>query len=172
MGYLRVGVSTLERVARGEPGAMTAIVHCYWPLVRHIVRKGSPPSTDVDSVVQEIFTSVWLAAPRFDPRLGTELVFVATIARRRAIENNRRMRHVESLPTTGLMVTTHRPLADDTHLLREGLLKLPENQREVLSLAFGYGMSHAQIARSTGLPIGTVKSRLRTALATLRKHVV
>jgi len=150
---------------------MTTLVGRYRTLVRHIVREGSPPNADVEAIVQEVFVSAWLSAPRFDPRLGTELVFVATIARRRAIEHHRRMRRVESLPTTGLIGETYRHFADDTSLLRERLLKLPENQREVLSLAFARGMSHAQIAHSTGLPIGTVKSRLRTALATLRKHI-
>lgn len=171
-GISTVRCTTLERVARDEPGALTALVGRYRPLVRHIVRERSPPNTDVDAIVQDVFVSAWLSAPRFDPRLGTELVFVATIARRRAIEHHRRLRRVESLPTTGLTADTHRLSADDTHLLRERLLELPENQREVLLLAFAHGMSHAQIAHSTGLPIGTVKSRLRTALATLREHFV
>jgi len=162
----------LPLVARGDAAAVEACLQRYTPLVWSLARRLSRDVNAVDDVVQEILVDVWRSAARFDPALGTEATFVATIARRRIIDRQRRagkLRTVE-LPEEDVLVAEPDagPAAadtrDDARFAALALEQLKPEQRRVILLAVFEGLTHQEIAASTGMPLGTVKSHLRRGL--------
>lgn len=145
-------------------------------LVWSLARRLSPGATDTDDAVQEIFVDLWKSAPRFDPGIASETTFVAMIARRRLIDRGRRrMRRIDAaaLPDS---VQAEAPVQADAAERTEEAARAaaameslrPEQQR-VLRLSIYHGASHEEIARSTGLPLGTVKTHARRGLIRLRE---
>jgi RNA polymerase sigma-70 factor (ECF subfamily) len=129
-----------------------------------------------DEVVEDTFFQVWRQAPRFDPARGTALAWLLNMARSRAIDAVRhesRFQH-DSLDADTAPEADH-PGHDDLLDLARGhaelqraLMLLNAQPRQLVALAFFRGLSHEEIATHTELPLGTVKSQIRRALATLR----
>jgi RNA polymerase sigma factor (sigma-70 family) len=129
-----------------------------------------------DEVVEDTFFQVWRQAPRFDPARGTALAWLLNMARSRAIDAVRhesRFQH-DSLEADTAPEADH-PGHDDLLDLARGhaelqraLMLLNAQPRQLVALAFFRGLSHEEIATHTELPLGTVKSQIRRALATLR----
>lgn len=162
----------LPQMARGDDDAASICLRQYGPLVRTLVRRHFSSEADVEEVMQEVFISLWKNAARFDPSLGSEATFVATIARRRVIDSARaRSRRIAPIDPT-LLVETEEPipLADhhDANALAEEVDHLPVDRQWVLWLAIRQGLSHGEIATATGLPIGTVKSHFRRGVESVR----
>lgn len=165
----------LADVAAGRSEAMEACIAEYGGMVWSLALKMSPSREDAEEGVQEVFIDVWRHAARFDPAVSSEATFVAMIARRRLIDRHRRRRCrplVASLETLSPMtapVTANRlEIADEADRVRRCLDRLRPEERRVLELALGEGLSQAAIAERTGLPIGTVKSHARRGLIRLR----
>lgn len=168
--------SILRQVASGDPAAMRACMERFGGLVWSLARRLSPGPADADDAVQEIFVDLWKSAPRFDPSIASESTFVAMIARRRLIDRGRRRKRriaasalpdadpAEAPPRADL--TERREQAERAAAAMEELR--PEQQR-VLRLSIYHGASHEEIARSTGLPLGTVKTHARRGLIRLRE---
>jgi len=164
-------------MARGEPGAINECLNRFRGLVWALSRRLGVKPADADDAVQEIFIDVWKSAARFDPTIASETTFVAMIARRRLIDRARRSKR---RPEAGMIEETiAAPLIeDDATEIREAAavaqaafqLLRPEQQR-VLGLSIQYGCSHEQIATSTGLPLGTVKTHARRGLIRLRQSL-
>jgi RNA polymerase sigma-70 factor (ECF subfamily) len=160
----------LPRIAAGEPEAVDQCLNQYGNLVWSLARRMSFNQNDVEDAVQEIFIDLWRSAGRFDPDRAPESVFVTTIARRRLIDRQRRSRREPALEPFQETV----PNANDLHeeaarqlqwsRVMEALKVLPTEQGRVMTLAVVHGMTHSQIADSTGLPLGTVKSHIRRGL--------
>jgi RNA polymerase sigma-70 factor (ECF subfamily) len=163
----------LERVARGDAAAVTALVHEYTPLVWAIARRqlGAQCAEDV---VQEVFLALWKNAARFDPGLSTEQAFVATVARRRVIDHRRRLGRSPSSELPEEPVAEPDPaferleLDDEARVASSALAGLGPVQREVLRLALVDGLTHVEIATRTAMPLGTVKSHVRRGLERVR----
>lgn len=150
-------------------------------------------------VVQDAFVTLWRRASQFDASAGSLLTWLLSIARHRAIdrlraEGRRPLRDAASLDA--LVSDAHAPapasrpeippelvagsstdpgtVADRRWIqavVRTGIAELPDNEREVIVLAYSQDLSQAQIAERLDWPIGTVKSRTRRALAQLRVHL-
>ena len=130
---------------------------------------------DIDDIVQEIFLDVWRSAGRYDPSIASETAFVATIARRRLIDRARRVgrRPIEMALTEDRVGSGEASLggtdvAEQSTRAMEALSMLSEEQQRVLRLSVIQGLSHEKIARSTGLPLGTVKTHARRGLMKIR----
>jgi RNA polymerase sigma factor (sigma-70 family) len=173
-----VAEPVLDKVAAGEPGAVDECLARYGGLVWALARRFSPTPADAEDAVQEVFTDLWRFADRFDPRVSAEATFVAVIARRRLID--RRRRHSRRVPTTDLEQAEGVPvrpappgveLSDEVRTIREQFEHLREEERQVLELAVGQGLTQAEISERTGLPLGTVKTHARQGLIRLRKLV-
>ena len=131
-----------------------------------------------EEVVQDIFWQVWRQAPRFDAGRGTVKSWVLTITRSRALDMLRRIdpNEVElDLEAQDLNQATDHNAPQDLlsaiqqdHRLHQALVSLEPVPRNLVSLAFFRGLSHDEIARHTGLPLGTVKSHIRRSLNQLR----
>lgn len=155
-------------------------------LIWSLARRLCPDPTEAEDAVQEIFIDVWRSAGRFDPAIASEATFVATIARRRLIDRSRRRRRRPEAPVEieaieGVLAQGgDRGEEDVSHesrherreiaaLAQDALERLRPEQRRVLLLSIRQGQSHEQIATSTGLPLGTVKTHARRGLIRLRE---
>lgn len=167
----------LNRVARGERDAVEHCLTEYGGLVWSLARRLSPTAVDAEDAVQEIFVELWKHAKRFDPAVAKEVTFVAMIARRRLIDRQRRR---SNLPKTTEFDEANEPLSrenvqqqaeinDEAARAAACLTRLKPDERRVLELSVYEGQTHAEIAKSTGLPVGTVKTHARRGLIRLRE---
>lgn len=169
-------VSVLHRVATGDASAVSECMERFGGLVWSLARRYCTNVVEAEDAVQEIFIDVWKSAARFDSAIASETVFVATIARRRLIDRFRRAsRRPQSELVSDVAAPTTAPLGDpaeiseDARLAAEVMGTLKPEQQRVLQLSIFHGASHEQIARSTGLPLGTVKTHARRGLIRIRE---
>ncbi|MEM7309653.1 MAG: sigma-70 family RNA polymerase sigma factor [Planctomycetota bacterium] len=166
--------SLLQRVASGDAAAVQEVLDRFGSLVWSIVRRQMNAST-AEEVVQEIFIDVWRSAPRYVPERASEATFITTIARRRLIDHRRRVgrqpRHEEIEETLPEPMDGPNPVevADEARVAVRAIEQLKPDQRRVLKLAVVDGLTHAEIARATSLPLGTVKSHARRGLRRVRE---
>jgi RNA polymerase sigma-70 factor (ECF subfamily) len=153
---------------------MNLCITQYGGIVWAIARRYIKDSAEAEDLVQEVFTEVWKKAASFDPAIASESTFIGLIARRRAIDFLRRLGRrpefeplaaAQSLP---LPTSQNSSITCDPETVKSSLAKLPDDTRQLFSLFFEDGFTHPEIAEKTGLPLGTVKTRLRRGLITLR----
>jgi RNA polymerase sigma factor (sigma-70 family) len=152
--------------------------HCiskYGGLVWTIAKRYVRDHSSAEDVVQETFTDLWRSAHRYDPAVATECTFIGMLARRRAIDwvrKESRRPSFESLPDTELsahgVVESSVALRCESADVRESIKQLPEDTQQLFTLHFDKGMTHPEIVAATGLPLGTVKTRLRRGLIEVR----
>lgn len=132
-----------------------------------------------EEVTQEIFVELWRTAPRFDRTRAGVATWAITIARRRAVdrvrrEQSQRNRVAELATRRDEDVSDPDELVVDTmeaEQVRAALGRLPDDQREIIELAFLHGQTHGEIAERLDLPLGTVKGRVRGGLRRLRREL-
>ena len=146
-------------------------------LKAYLLRHGAPDGS-AEELVQEAMLTVWRRADAFDRRQAGVATWLFTIARNKRIDRLRRERRPEIEPDDPALVGDAAPTADGaiaagqaSRRLHRALGRLPEEQAAVLRMAFFEDRTHSDIAAATALPLGTVKSRIRLALARLRQLV-
>lgn len=168
--------SLFERIARGDPGAMSQCIEEFGPLVWGLARRLSRTAADAEDATQDIFTDLWRSATRFDPAFGSPTMFVAMIARRRLIDRLRKLK--AELPTVSddtLLSLAHSSPGDAAEVSVEAeqaaraVAQLRPEQREVLELSLLHGLSQSEIASRLKLPLGTVKTFMRRGLIKVRE---
>jgi RNA polymerase sigma factor (sigma-70 family) len=165
----------LQHVATGNPEAIRQCVTQYGGLVWSLARRFSPNAQDAEDAVQEVFLDLWRSASRFDPTISSETTFVATIARRRLIDRRRQSRRrpevqpISEAPSVSGGEHEQIELCGEAVLAAKALAQLRPEHRTVLIMATYHGLSHDEIAQSTGLPLGTVKAHARRGLMRLRE---
>ena len=158
--------------------AFVALFNYYAPRIKaYLVRLGAK-SQVAEELVQETLLVVWRRADSFDPRQASLSTWIFTIARNRWIDVVRRERHPEIDPEDLAMGSDPEPLPDriyeqiqESEKVRSVLSQLPKEQAELIKLAYFDDMAHSKIVDVTGLPLGTIKSRLRLALQKLRREL-
>lgn len=165
----------LPKVASGDQKAMAECISRYGGLIWSIAKRYVKNASTAEDVVQEIFTNLWKSACRFDPAVATESTFVGMLARRRSIDFLRkqsRRPELEPLPDVEtLPLAAPEPSASnrcENSDIRGALNQLPEDTQSLFTLHFDEGMTHSEIVERTGIPLGTVKTRLRRGLIQLR----
>jgi len=166
--------SLLARVGAGDSGAVREVLAKYGGLVWSIAKRFEP--SEAEDAVQEIFLDLWKSAARYDMALGSEATFIATIARRRLIDRRRTRRRrpqdtgqmaevvLEEVASDGTSPATSAEASKAAHALDQ----LRPEQRQVLVLSTCHGLSHGEIAKQTGMPLGTVKAHARRGLISIR----
>ncbi len=166
----------LLAVGRKRDRAAFAELFTYFaPRVKaYLIRLGAN-RTQAEELAQEALLIVWRKAEMFDPAKASAATWLFTIARNLRIDAIRHEKRPELDPDDPAFVVDPGPQADDTMVREETELRvrevmefLPADQAEVVRLSFFAGKPHSIIATELGLPLGTVKSRLRLAMARMR----
>jgi len=169
----------MARVAAGE--STEAIEVLYQSYERRLYGLGVRLLGDrgmAEDLVQESFVRLWRSAPRFDVAQGSVSTFVFTIARRVAVDFQRRRAVRPPAATPGQEAQAQEEIGDDaferllTSLeVREALCTLSDKHRQVLDLHYTGDLSQRQIAEHLEVPLGTVKTRTYHALLALRSEL-
>lgn len=168
----------LRALARGDESAFARIYDRYSPILLGLLLRILRSRAEAEDVLQEVFLQVWQRAHSFDAERGRAFTWLVTLARSRAID---RLRSVGSRERAALRSAEEAPpesepteWADNAAIrseraeaVRAALAELPEEQRQVLMLAYIEGMSQSEIAAAKNQPLGTVKTRTRSALRKL-----
>ena len=165
----------LERVKANDQGAMAEFCSRYGRLVYSIALRVLKDTGQAEDLMQEIFLQVWRNPGAFEQGRGSLGAWLAVVARNRAVDVLRRRKPND--PMDEVVLVSDVNLASDVERtrmmekVRLAMEDLPDEQQKSVELAFFEGMTHAEIAAKTGDPLGTVKTRIRAALLSLRKAV-
>jgi RNA polymerase sigma-70 factor, ECF subfamily len=163
----------LALVRRGDEYAMASLFDRYSKVVYSVALRVLRDPASAEDVLQEVFMQIWRNPNGFVATRGSLGGWLAVVARNRSIDALRRKRPSEQVDDMAL--ASNYNLADEAE--RNSLMEkargvmhlLPIEQRKTLEMAFFDGLTHSEIAEMTGDPLGTVKTRIRSALTTLRK---
>ena len=148
----------LECVARirdqQDQDAFAELFNHFAPRVKSFLMKSGADETLAEECSQEVMVTLWRKAHLFDPTRASVATWIFTIARNKKIDALRRQNRPE-------------PQQESTRLAA-AIEDLPEKQRDIVKRAFYGDLSHQEIAMETGLPLGTIKSRIRLALDRMR----
>lgn len=173
----------VRAVATGSAEALADLYDRYSATVFGLARRITGRQEDAEEVVQDVFAQVWRQAGRYQDGRATVVAWLVMLTRTRAIDRLRARaarpdQDATATPETTPLVATSSPdpeqvavSSDEARTLKRMLGSLPEVQRSLVELAYYDGLTHSEIAAQTGLALGTVKTRLRTALFTLREAI-
>lgn len=156
-----------------DTAAFAELFAHFAPRVKAFLMKGGADPSLAEECAQEVLATLWRKAHMFDPSRASVATWIFTIARNRKIDALRKQRRPE--PEDLPWGPEHEPdqveaigMAQETSKLAEAIAELPQKQRVLIESAYFGDLSHSEIADATGLPLGTIKSRIRLALERLR----
>jgi len=172
-------IDLLRRAGRGDETALREMRHLTQHLLAHCIRRFVKDHWREEEVLQDVYTYIWQHANEYRRERGTPWAWFCTLARSRAIDSIRRTRReplaVELDDRVRPVVrvdASREPVEIWQHShVRKGVRELPSDQQRLIDMAFFDGFSHAEIAKRTGIPLGTVKTKIRSALTVLRKKL-
>ena len=159
----------------GDMDAFERLFRAFGPRIRAYLLKLTRDGQAAEDLMQETMLAIWRKAGQFDPARGQASAWIFTIARNIWIDAWRKQKRPAFDPDDPALVPAAEPEAPDLmdlkqsgKALHEALKTLPPEQADLIRLSFFDDASHSTIAARTGLPIGTVKSRIRLAFGRLR----
>ena len=167
-------------VADGSSEALGRLYDRHAATVYALARRILSRLEDAEEVVQDVFAQVWRQAHQYRTDRATVAGWIVMLARTRAIDRlrSRRARPDEDRgidPAAASPMASSGPTPEQTVLaadvaarVRQALAGLPEKERDLLELAYYRGLTHTEIAEQTGIPLGTVKTRIRSGMDALR----
>jgi len=169
----------LALIASGDRAAFGEFYDRFAPRIFGLLLRLVHNRAEAEDVLQEVFLHVWRNASRYDPKLAEPAVWLMLTARSRAIDALRKRRSLSatveaSARAAGEPVASPVPAEDDMTRWRrisQAMATLPSDQSDAIGLAFHGGLTCAQIAALRGVPIGTVKTRIRLGMIKLRDAV-
>jgi RNA polymerase sigma-70 factor (ECF subfamily) len=172
----RAGLSDAALVAAIRSGTESAVAELYdrySAVVYSVSLRVLGDTGAAEDVLQEVFLQLWRNPDLFDSSRGNLAPWLAVIARNRSIDVLRKRRPESDVE--GVLLPVEPDMAGDADRamamtkVRTVLGGMPEAQRSALEMAYFEGLSHSEISEKTGEPLGTVKTRIRSGLLTLRK---
>ncbi len=170
-------VAEVDRIkTHRDQGAFAALFRHFAPRVKAFLMKSGATEVLAEEVAQEVMATLWQKAHLFDPARASVATWIFTIARNRKIDALRKQRRPEPEdlpwgPEAEPDQADALSLQEDTERLTRALAQLPEKQKDLIERAYFGDLSHSEIAEATGLPLGTIKSRIRLALERLRHQM-
>ena len=170
----------MAQVQTGSIGAFEELFERYRGRAYRVAWSVCHEEGRAEDAVQEAFVGLWGARAKYLPQRGSVAAWLLTAVRYRAIDVSRRDRKHSDRRVPERRIDLHVATDDvaeqavareEVHRLRVLLTQLPEAQREVVTLAFYWGLSHTEIATTLDLPAGTVKGRMRLGLQKLRTNI-
>lgn len=165
--------ASLLALLSGDPAAMSVLYDRYSRLVYSVALRVLREPATAEDVMHEVFMQLWRNPRSFTADRGSLGSWLAVVARNRSIDTLRRKRALPPIEDIPLVAPGN--LAEEAERsklmerARTGIQMLPKDQRKNLEMAFFDGLTHTEIADMTGVPLGTVKTRIRAALLSLRK---
>ncbi len=163
----------LERIRRGDERAMAELYDRFSAVVFSAALRVLGEASQAEDVLQEVFLQLWRNPSAFDANRGSLAAWLAVIARHRAIDHLRRRRPEMDFEEVVLSVDpgldTQAARAEAIGRIRAVMDGMSDEQRSALEMAFFEGLTHTEIADKTGEPLGTIKTRIRSALIAIRK---
>lgn len=161
-----------------DRAAFATLFDLYAPKLKAFLARGGLDDAIAEELVQEVMLTVWRRGETYDPRQGGLSAWLFTIARNRRIDYFRRTPRPPGEEVDPTLLPEPAASAEglvaarQSHMsVQAALAVLPDEQAEVLRMAFFEQKSHSAIAAAQGLPLGTVKSRIRLALRHLRRSL-
>ena len=168
----------LERIAGRDAGALGELYDRHSRLLYGLILRIVRDRSEAEEILQEVFVLVWNRVATYSPGLGPPVAWLVGIARNRAIDrlraNGARRRAIESARIE--VESKEDPEADaaggeQQMAIRHALETIPREQRELIEEAYFLGFTHSELAERHQLPLGTVKTRIRTGLLALRQQL-
>ncbi len=159
-----------------DRAAFAALFRHFAPRVKAFLMKSGASAALAEECAQEVMATLWQKAHLFDPARASVATWVFTIARNKRIDALRKARRAEPEeldwgPQPEPDQAEAMVAQEETDRLGRALASLPDKQRKLIERAYFGDISHSEIAAETGLPLGTIKSRIRLALDKLRHHM-
>jgi RNA polymerase sigma-70 factor, ECF subfamily len=171
----------LGEISRRQEKAMADLYDRTSPLVYGLALRMLGEKCAAEEITQDVYMQVWRTANTFDPARGNALSWIVTIARSRALDRLRsskarlRWEHQRDVADVfrdpGPDPECASSESERVRLVRRFLSHLPTQQRNMIELAFFSGLTHSEIAGQTGLPLGTIKARIRNGMNQLREKL-
>ncbi len=168
----------LVGTASGDQEAFARLYDRFAPRVFGLVRKVVRDPGLSQDTMQEVMTELWRTSPRFDPNKGNAVSWILTLAHRRAVDAVRREQSArDRADVVGRREDAARPfddvseavtMADEHSQIRRALDALTDLQRQAIELAYFEGMTYREVAENLGVPLGTIKTRMRDGMIRLR----
>ena len=163
----------ISALRSGDETAMAELYDRYSPIVYSVALRVLGDTAAAEDILQEVFIQLWRNPGLFDSSRGNLGAWLAVIARNRSIDALRKRKPESDI--ADVLVSVEPDLADEAERaramekVRGALSKMPPSQRTALEMAYFEGLTHTEIASKTGEPLGTIKTRIRAGLLTLRK---
>ncbi len=169
----------LRAIVARETDALSSLYNRYSGMLQALAHRVLGDASDSEEILQEVFLQVWNQAERYDSSRSSVSTWLVLITRSRSIDRLRSRRVAERtvLAAEKEKRQTHTSpqgpgdvfRQERSRRLREEMARLPDEQRQVLELAFYRGMTQSEIASETSIPLGTVKTRTLLAVKKLRR---
>lgn len=164
-------------MAAGDAAGLADLYDTHAGAVYSLARRIVSAPEDAEDVTHDVFAQAWKSAARYDPVRGEVAAWLLMMTRSRAIDLLRRRRRSAgdggadpaAIPDPGPDVEYIAANEEQVAVTRAAVQQLPDEQRRTLELAYYEGLTHMEIAARTNTPLGTVKTRIRSALTTLRR---
>jgi RNA polymerase sigma-70 factor (ECF subfamily) len=173
-----VDITLIERIVARDAGAVGELYDRHSRLLYGLILRIVQERSEADDVLQEVFVAVWNRAETYDVAVGSPVAWLVRIARNRAIDrlraNTARVRALESVPLE--LESTENPetsawLSEQQRAVAQALDAIPRDQRCLIEEAYYLGFTQSELAERHQLPLGTVKTRIRNGLLTLRQQL-
>jgi RNA polymerase sigma-70 factor (ECF subfamily) len=173
----RADLALLNRVIARDESAIGELYDRHSRLLYGLILRILRDRSEAEEVLQEVFLQVWTRAETYKAELGAPAAWLVRIARNRSIDrfraNSVRTRTVEATPQPPPVETpeARAAMSEQQRAVARALEALPPEQRQLIEEAYFCGLTQSELAERFGLPLGTVKTRVRTGLMTLRREL-
>ena len=173
----RADIALLDRVRARDQQALGELYDTHSRLLFGLILRILKNRAEAEEVLQEVFVQAWTKADTYHASLGSPAGWLVGIARNRAIDrlrsNATRARTLEPPDDLPEVATPEREaeLSEQQRVIHRALDALPPEQRDLIEQAYFLGFTQSELAERCGLPLGTVKTRIRNGMQTLREYL-